>query len=159
MWALVDFDPHGISILRTYKYGSQRLDHEEGTKVTGFKWLGIRSKDVLPQTVTTQDHSVNSQGSQSSQGLSSQLSVNGAARRPRTRRTESHQAHRTAPLSAGDRDKAVSVLRDICSTTRLDATGKELRLELQKMLMLNVRAEIQAVDDFGDITNWLDERL
>lgn len=31
--------------------------------------------------------------------------------------------------------------------------------ELQRMLMLNIKAEIQAVDNFGDMTNWLDERL
>lgn len=75
MFALVDFDPHGISVLRTYQYGSQRLDHEKRTKVFGLIWLGIRSSDVLLNTVMTQDCSANSQGSQSSQDLSSQESI------------------------------------------------------------------------------------
>nr|CAB88597.1 related to MEIOTIC RECOMBINATION PROTEIN REC12 [Neurospora crassa] len=186
MFALVDFDPHGISVLRTYQYGSQRLDHEERTKVFGLRWLGIRSSDVLLNTVMTQDCSANSQGSQSSQDLSSQesiaYSVDGEcivrqvhdfadfsnhtafederpAKRPRSRRTKSHPSDYTASLSERDREKAVSVLRDICGTARLDATEREHKLELQRMLMLNIKAEIQAVDDFGDITNWLDERL
>lgn len=75
MFALVDFDTHGISILRTYQYGSQRLDHEERTKVPRLRWLGIRSNDVLSQTVVTQDPSANNQDSQSSQDLSSQESI------------------------------------------------------------------------------------
>ncbi|EAA31791.3 DNA topoisomerase IV, alpha subunit [Neurospora crassa] len=168
MFALVDFDPHGISVLRTYQYGSQRLDHEERTKVFGLRWLGIRSSDVLLNTVMTQDCSANSQGSQSSQDLSSQESIaysvdafedERPAKRPRSRRTKSHPSDYTASLSERDREKAVSVLRDICGTARLDATEREHKLELQRMLMLNIKAEIQAVDDFGDITNWLDERL
>lgn len=75
MFALVDFDPHGISVLRTYQYSSQRLDHEERTKVFGLRWLGIRSSDVLLNTVMTQDCSANSQGSHSNQDLSSQESI------------------------------------------------------------------------------------
>jgi meiotic recombination protein SPO11 len=35
----------------------------------------------------------------------------------------------------------------------------EQRNELQLMLMLNVKAEIQAVDNHGDISDWLDRRL
>jgi meiotic recombination protein SPO11 len=31
--------------------------------------------------------------------------------------------------------------------------------ELQRMLMLNIKAEIQAVDNYGDIADWLDKRL
>ncbi|KAK3951744.1 meiosis-specific topoisomerase, partial [Pseudoneurospora amorphoporcata] len=168
MFALVDFDPHGISILRTYQYGSQRLDHEERTKVPRLRWLGIRSSDVLSHTVITQDLSANSQDSQSSQDLSSQESIaysvdtfqdERPVKRPRTRRTKSHAGDCTSPLSDGDREKAVSVLRNICTTARIDTAGREHKLELQRMLMLNVKAEIQAVDEFGDITNWLDERL
>lgn len=44
---LVDYDPHGISILRTYKYGSKRLGHEENVTIPGMKWLGIRSGDLF----------------------------------------------------------------------------------------------------------------
>ena len=47
LFALVDFDPHGIAILRTYKHGSQRLGHEENATVPRLRWLGIRSNDIL----------------------------------------------------------------------------------------------------------------
>lgn len=38
-------------------------------------------------------------------------------------------------------------------------TARDQLAELQKMLMLNIKAEIQAVDSFGDITGWLDQKL
>lgn len=31
--------------------------------------------------------------------------------------------------------------------------------ELQRMLMLNIKAEIQAVDNYGNVADWLDEKL
>lgn len=75
MWALVDFDPHGISILRTYQYGSQRLNHEENTKLPRLRWLGIRSSDVISQTIPAPNRSANSLESQSTQDVSSQESI------------------------------------------------------------------------------------
>lgn len=47
IFALVDFDPHGVAIMRTYKYGSRRLGHEEDATAPALRWLGIRSDDVL----------------------------------------------------------------------------------------------------------------
>lgn len=38
-------------------------------------------------------------------------------------------------------------------------TAMEQMRDIQYMLMTNVKAEIQAVDDFGDITDWLDQKL
>jgi len=31
--------------------------------------------------------------------------------------------------------------------------------ELQRMLMLNIKAEMQAVDNYGNIADWLDAKL
>lgn len=31
--------------------------------------------------------------------------------------------------------------------------------ELQLMLMLNLKAEIQAIDDMGDLSTWLDDKM
>jgi meiotic recombination protein SPO11 len=55
MFALVDYDPHGVAIMRTYKYGSQRLDHETNAATPQLLWLGIRSDDIL-LTVDTDCH-------------------------------------------------------------------------------------------------------
>lgn len=73
-----DCDPHGIDIMRTYKYGSQRLSHEENARVPGLQWLGVKIDDVLQAglPVTKEDGSQNSlgQGSQSSQSSLGQFS-------------------------------------------------------------------------------------
>jgi len=64
-----------------------------------------------------------------------------------------------APLTLNDRKKAVSVLKEICDAEEIEDDEKIQILELQRMLMLNFKAEIQALDDFGDIARWLDEKL
>lgn len=33
--------------MRTYKYGSQRLEHELNATVSDLRWLGLRSGDVI----------------------------------------------------------------------------------------------------------------
>jgi meiotic recombination protein SPO11 len=65
-----DCDPHGIDIMRTYKYGSQRLSHEQNARVPGLQWLGVRIEDVLRASPPA----VEGEGSQSSLGQSSQSS-------------------------------------------------------------------------------------
>ncbi len=47
MFALVDFDPDGVSIMRTYKYPSMRLSHEENAEIPQLRWLGIKSSDLV----------------------------------------------------------------------------------------------------------------
>ena len=64
-----------------------------------------------------------------------------------------------APLTFNDRKKAVSVLKEICDAEDIEEDENIQILELQRMLMLNFKAEIQALDDFGDIARWLDEKL
>lgn len=41
----------------------------------------------------------------------------------------------------------------------LDTEQEEQMRELQLMLMLNLKAEIQAIDDMGDLSSWLDEKM
>lgn len=62
-------------------------------------------------------------------------------------------------LTQGDRKKAVDVMREVSATREVDSNAAEQMLELQRMLMLNIKAEIQALDNFGDISGWLDEKL
>ena len=48
MFALMDFDPDGIAIMSTYKYGSWKLSHENANlNVPSIRWLGLRSKDLF----------------------------------------------------------------------------------------------------------------
>jgi len=179
MYALVDYDPDGLSILRTYQVGSSSLLHEEGTTTPQLRWLGIRSDQILPWTQST-DPTASSQSSQesaSSQALSSQdsavfstvaSSIKGrnnegicqSARRPLSRHSRDGRLEALSQLTRRGRKMAVNLLRGICreqEVAEVDET-EQIR-ELQMMLMLNIKAEIQAVDNLGDITHWLDEKL
>lgn len=78
-------------------------------------------------------------------------------KRPRLRRRDPSQS--VSSLTQNDRKKAVEVMKDIYESGDADDSSREQFGELQRMLMLNIKAEIQAVDDFGDITDWLDEAL
>lgn len=63
------------------------------------------------------------------------------------------------PLTPGDRKKAVEIMREISTAVPADPDGADQMQELQRMLMLNVKAEMQAVDNYGDIADWLDKKL
>lgn len=63
------------------------------------------------------------------------------------------------PLTARDRKKAISILRLLAHQQDQDAEEMELTRELQVMMALNMKFEIQAVDDAGNMARWLDERL
>lgn len=76
LFALVDFDPHGVAILRTYQNRSKRLDHEDDTTVPRMRWLGLRSSDLLlSRGRGISDRAPLRSDSQSSQDVSSQDSV------------------------------------------------------------------------------------
>lgn len=63
------------------------------------------------------------------------------------------------PLTQRDRKKAVDVMQEIVGAESMDSDGADQMRELQRMLMLNIKAEIQAVDSYGDIADWLDRKL
>jgi meiotic recombination protein SPO11 len=115
----VDFDPDGLSILSTYKYGSAALAHENSQlAVSSIHWLGIRSTDLQQESADE------------AQGL--------------------------LRLSARDRGKAVKMLGN-----EIFAVETEWRRELQVMLFLNVKAEIQVVSGFGRVglEGWAEGRI
>ncbi|KAK3996629.1 meiotic recombination protein rec12 [Cladorrhinum sp. PSN332] len=167
-FGLVDFDPHGIAILRTYKYGSQRLEHEIDSTIPQLKWLGIRSDDIMPNGPLRHGNgTLGRSDSQSTQEYSSQesqtYSYDGSQterppKRLRIRRVRD-PSESAAPLTQADRKKAVDVLKEICSAETIGREAVAQMQELQRMLTLNIKAEIQAVDNYGDLADWLDERL
>ncbi|KIH87130.1 hypothetical protein SPBR_04867 [Sporothrix brasiliensis 5110] len=131
IYGLVDYDPHGLRIFRTYKYGSQSLSHEANTTVPGMKWLGIQSCDLFcPRNSVGARHTWSA-------------------------------LNDVLPLTDTDRRTAVCLLKDMIYGAKADSDAASLEQyrEVQVMLMLNIKAEIQAADDYGDLATWLDEKL
>jgi meiotic recombination protein SPO11 len=175
MYALVDYDPDGLSIFRTYQLGSFSLLHEEDTTAPRLRWLGIRSDHILP-SIQSPEYSASPQSSQETTSSSQDSAVFSAAGasiagRSDEELSQSHRSKRSAharngrlealsQLTSRDRRMATNILRGICQEQG-DGNVDEMEQarELQMMLMLNIKAEIQAVDNLGDITHWLDEKL
>jgi len=104
---LVDYDPDGLAILSTYKYGSNRFVHErESLVVPEIRWLGLNASHI----------------------------------------TDCDQTHRNQglmPLTKRDRLKA----RKMLDQERMSENGgDEWRGQLQVMLVLNLKAELQILD-------------
>jgi meiotic recombination protein SPO11 len=109
IYAMVDFDPDGIAIFSTYKYGSRNLAHETSQMcLPHIQWLGLRS-----------EHLLRGEGTHDDQGL--------------------------LTLTARDGKKARSML-----AWQVLEGDEDLRRELQVMLMLNIKAELQLLDATSD---------
>ncbi len=137
MFTLVDFDPDGIAIMSTYKYGSYRLAHEDvahqdtpGLKLPQLQWLGVQSHHM------------------------SWTLVNGGD----TETAALADAQGLMRLTTRDRRKAQRMLEwDLCAEGGQEAMW---RAELQRMLMLNVKAEMQILDERpGGLVSWLSNEL
>jgi len=159
MFCLVDFDPDGIHIFQCYKHGPNSVNHEDDAKVPELRWLGVKSKHVLQACVEPDGTG--------RLGVVAMLQTSG-----RTLLESSQQSQHSASsgrsaasyelvssLTMRDRKMAVSSLRKLGREGRLEADATDIRRELQVMLMLNYKAEIQAVDDMGDLASWLDDHL
>lgn len=133
MHALVDLDPDGIAILSTYKYGSYRLAHEDvtpsdtpGLTLPNIRWIGVKSHHVSRTPVGESDTDTNAVPEL--QGL--------------------------MKLTQRDRAKAARMLEwDLCTE---DGPEQGWRRELQCMLMLNIKAEMQIIDELpGGLVSWI----
>ncbi|KAI0835180.1 DNA topoisomerase IV, alpha subunit [Hypoxylon sp. FL0890] len=157
--ALVDFDPSGIDIMLTYKRGSRSLGHEENVTVPGLSWLGPKSCDILGHNHLgasaahlSQSHQTPAIGPPTSQGRLLSPSTFSLVRGANPLEVSSH-------LTALDRRKAMNLLSKLDGDHGENVDEMGLIHELQLMLMLNIKAEIQAVDDAGNLTRWLDVKL
>ncbi|KAI2629197.1 DNA topoisomerase IV, alpha subunit [Hypomontagnella submonticulosa] len=148
IYAVVDFDPSGIAIMLTYKHGSRSLRHEENVTVPSLIWLGPKSCDLIGH-VQRDDLSRSNLTPPPSHEISPPL--------PNT--VLSGPFDLCSNLTHSDRRKAVNLLRGL-DLEHSPGTEKTILVhELQVMLLLNIKAEIQAVDDAGNLTRWLDEKL
>lgn len=137
MYALVDLDPDGIAILSTYKYGSYRLAHEDvtlsdtpGLSLPNIRWLGVKGHHISRTPVGEGDT-----------GTGTMPELQGLMK-----------------LTVRDRTKAMRMLEwDLCAE---DGPERGWRRELQTMLMLNTKAEMQILDELpGGLVSWLSHEL
>ncbi|KAK7179564.1 type IIb DNA topoisomerase [Paraphaeosphaeria sporulosa] len=137
MHALVDLDPDGIHIMSTYKHGSLRLAHENvahgntpGVNLPNLQWIGVKSHHI--------DRASGNEGDTTTATLA--------------------DAQGVMKLTARDRKKAHHMLEwGIC---REYGSEPAWRAELQRMLMLNIKAEMQILDELpGGLVLWLSSRL
>lgn len=137
MFALVDLDPDGIAILSTYKYGSFRLAHECAAErdtaslgLSNIQWLGVRSQ-----------HINGTLSSEHGKSLAVMPELQGVMN-----------------LTERDRTKARQMLEwNLCAE---DGPEPAWRHELQTMLVLNQKAEMQILDELpGSLISWLNQKL
>ncbi|KAF2852027.1 DNA topoisomerase IV, alpha subunit [Plenodomus tracheiphilus IPT5] len=137
IYAFVDLDPDGIAIMYTYKYGSYRLAHEDvtpnntyGLSLPKIRWLGVKVHHISRTPVDEGD--TDTDAVPRLQGL--------------------------MKLTARDRAKAIRMLEwDLCAH---DGPEQEWRQELQSMLMLNLKAEMQILDELASgLVSWLRRAL
>lgn len=149
IYALVDYDPDGVNILKCYKWGSTALEHEEESKLPSLQWLGIKSRDL---------HDISGQVSAEALVRSNTLSQ-GAMHSHEEMTPLAEPYKRQLRLTQRDRKLAVKLLCDLTNETDRDGVVAEAVLEIQRMLMMNMKAEIQAMNDDGDIATYLERKL
>lgn len=137
MYALVDSDPDGIHIMSTYKHGSLRLAHEDvadrdrpGVNLPNLQWLGVQSH-----------HMDRARGNEGNTTTATLADVQGIMN-----------------LTARDRKKAHRMLEwGVCGEHGSEPTW---RAELQRMLMLNIKAEMQVLDELpGGLVAWMSKQV
>ncbi|EHA57489.1 meiosis-specific topoisomerase Spo11 [Pyricularia oryzae 70-15] len=160
IYSLVDYDPDGIRILCTYKYSSSALEHERQSAVSNIQWIGIRLSDIKEHHLRPCNSVLQDAGSPVNTEIHSGLDVGHVRNRPdfAMSRQNAFEAN-TSQLTTRDRKLAHELVSKLSGSLETRGEHDKYLRELRVMLMLNVKAEIQAVDNLGDITEWLDKKL
>ncbi|KAM0408944.1 hypothetical protein ACHAPD_011104 [Fusarium lateritium] len=137
---LFDYDPDGVKIRRCYQYGSDRLSHEADLGTETLEWLGIKSTHLF------RDYTGDSVAATLSQ--SSQSSI-----------TSTSCRNPVSYMSTRERNTAISTLKKIFNPSHNETEVSETKHELQLMLVLGVKAEIEWLDESGDLFSWLDGEI
>ncbi|CAG7565680.1 unnamed protein product [Fusarium equiseti] len=136
---LFDYDPDGVKIMRCYRDGSDRLGHETDLNIRGLQWLGIKSAHLF-RDITGARSAPASQSSQTS-------ITSTACRDPVTY------------MSPRERNAAFSTLKKVSQSSSNEIEVSETVHELQIMMALGVKAEIEWLDESGDLCSWLDGEI
>ncbi|MCJ1310424.1 hypothetical protein MMC25_004088 [Agyrium rufum] len=132
IYALVDHDPDGIYIMSVYKHGSLRLAHQSWwLNLPNLKWLGPKCQDVAKICEAVPPP------------------------HPGSETNISNGSDGWTILTRDKRKKAQKMLWNDHFAKESDCTRA-----LQIMLLLNMSAEIQSLDNHvGGLAAWLDDNL
>lgn len=153
MLALVDFDPDGLNIYRCYRYGASQLQQVASERPLGLRLLGVTASQILnpsrpnPAPVSRTEETSRSSQSSSQRDVPKTSISSTACRDPITR------------LTARDRKLAINTLTKLDLLTLKDDEATDLTREIQTMLVMGTKAEIQWLDESGNISNWLDAQI
>ena len=136
---LFDYDPDGVKIMRCYRDGSDRLGHETDLNIHRLQWLGIKSVHLFRDFTNTRS----APASQSSQASITST----ACRDPVTY------------MTTRERNAAIPILKKIAVSSSNEIEVSETMHELQVMMALGVKAEIEWLDESGDLCSWLDDEI
>ncbi|KAL5612935.1 hypothetical protein BROUX41_003988 [Berkeleyomyces rouxiae] len=133
MLAVTDFDPDGAKIFSCYKHGSESSSHEINSTIPSLEWLGVRSRHLQAAVRFDQHNNL----PPSSPALQDQL----------------------LPMSMRDRVYAAYMMTRLALKFEANTQTLELMSQLQIMMMLGVKAEMQMFNENGNIAQWLDRQL
>ncbi|CEJ89784.1 hypothetical protein VHEMI05609 [[Torrubiella] hemipterigena] len=142
MFALTDFDPYGIHIFGCYAIGSKSLEFDSSAQYLRIQLLGIKSKHLLRLV------QVGAQNNTSTDSTMDQVEVG-----------RMQFGEPISQLTLKDRLAATSILRKFCQSESDSDESDEAKRNLQLMIMLGLKAEIQWLDDSGNISTWLETEL
>lgn len=152
IFVLADYDPDGLNILRHYRLKSEIVS--QSFTAPAIRWLGIKSEDLLEREscldmlrIPSPDNLQLPETQSSRESTGSKTSISS---------TECREP--ISVLSARDRNVAVGILKKLVDSGD-DPTAVELGRELQVMLMMGIKAEIQWLDEAGNLTEWLDTKI
>lgn len=152
IFVLADYDPDGLNILRHYRLKSDIVS--ENFTAPAIRWLGIKSQDLLEREsrldmlrIPSPDNSQLPDSQSSKESSGSKISISS---------TECREP--ISALSTRDRNVAVGILKKVVESGD-EPAALELRRELQVMLMMGIKAEIQWLDEAGNLTEWLDVKI
>lgn len=133
VYALVDFDPDGINIMSTYKHGSWNLSHEDQNhNVPSICWLGPKSEDLLFN--------------------------NGDTDKCESEMVSDGEGAGLLHLSLRDRRRAVGMMKK--NKMKKNGQDKEWKRELQVMLMLGLKAEMELLGNRKNgLEAWVERKL
>ncbi|EQL00317.1 meiotic recombination protein rec12 [Ophiocordyceps sinensis CO18] len=151
---LTDFDPDGLNIFRCYRFGSDGTAHESAARSDGIRWLGVKARHIQDLAAVTRNSPVSSDGSLD---VDSQPSARPAACRVSISSTSCRDP--ISLLTPRDRKLAACTLAKLSARHIDDPELERIQRELRVMLMMGVKAEIQWLDDAGNLERWLDDNI